>query len=321
MRKRPCCSGASVRDLEGAGPEANPPTDDFVATFQLDAATALGRVVRLGAGTIDPILRRHDYPRPVALLLGEALALAAAIGALFKVEGRISLQAEGDGPVRLLVAEYRTDGGLRGYARLADDAAGLAVSHAVAPAALIGDGVLVLTIDQGPDTDQMQGVVPLEGDTLAACAEAYFLRSQQTPTRIRVAVVEEISPGAGATWRAGCVLLQRIAGDRARGETQEGWRTSEILFDTTTDAELADPALAADRLLYRLFNEVGVRLAPGAPLRDSCPCDRERLAAVLRGYQREELQTFVESDGLIHARCEFCARVYLLDPADLSSGG
>lgn len=293
---------------------------DAVAAFQLETAPARGRIARLGAGTIDAILRRHAYPRPVALLLGEALALAALVGSLAKFEGRITIQAEGDGPVRLLVAEYRTDGGLRGYARLSDDAAAaLTVQHAVAPAALIGAGALVLTIDQGPDTDQLQGVVPLEGDTLAACAEAYFERSEQTPTRIRLAVVEDVSPGAGAVWRAGGALVQRIAGDDARGETEEGWRTAAILFDTVTDAELADPDLPPDRLLYRLFHEVGVRLADAAPLADFCPCDRDRLAAVLRGYTRDELTGFTEDDGLIHARCQFCARVYLLDPDDLAS--
>ena len=291
----------------------------MVAVFQLDGAPVRGRIARLGAETIDPILRRHDYPRPVALLLGEALALAALIGALFKVEGRLSIQAEGDGPVRLLVAEYRTDGGLRGYARLSDDAAQtLTVQHAVSPAALIGQGALVITLDQGPDTEQMQGIVPLEGDTLAACAEYYFDRSEQTPTRIALAVVEDISPGAGAVWRAGGVLMQRLAGDETRGETDEGWRTAGILFDTVTAAELADPELAPDRLLYRLFNEMGVRLASGTSVRDFCPCDRERLAALMRRFNRDELDELVEPDGAIHARCQFCARLYLLSPDELA---
>ncbi|MFZ4602327.1 MAG: Hsp33 family molecular chaperone HslO [Caulobacterales bacterium] len=293
---------------------------ESVAAFQLETAPARGRIARLGASTIDAILRRHAYPRPVALLLGEALALAALIGSLAKFQGRVTLQAEGDGPVRLLVAEYRTDGGLRGYARISDEAAAtITAQHALSPAALIGEGALTLTIDQGPDTDQMQGVVPLEGDTLAACAEAYFERSEQTPTRIRLAVVEEVSPGVGGVWMAGGILLQRIAGDVARGDVEEGWRTSVILFDTVTDAELADRALSPDRLLYRLFNEVGVRLAPAGPLSDFCPCDRERLAAVLRGYAADELAGFAEADGLIHARCQFCARVYLLDPNDLAA--
>jgi molecular chaperone Hsp33 len=292
---------------------------ETVAAFQLEDAPARGRAARLGAATIDAILRRHDYPRPVALLLGEALTLAALIGSLLKFDGRVTIQAEGDGPVRLLVAEYRADGGLRGYARISEEAAyTLAAQHALSPAALIGEGALALTLDQGPEMDQMQGVVPLEGDTLAACAEAYFERSEQTPTRIRLAVVEDVSPGAGAIWKAGGVLLQRIAGDDARGDTEEGWRTAEILFATLTDADLADPDLAVDRLLFRLFNEVGVRLAPASLLSDYCPCDRQRLAAVLRGYTRSELEGFTEGDGQIHARCQFCARVYLLNPDELT---
>ena len=115
------------------------------------------------------------------------------------------------------------------------------------------------------------------------------------------------------------MLLQRIAGDDARGDTEEGWRTASILFETVTDAELADPELPPDRLLFRLFHEVGVRLADASSLADFCPCDRDRLAAVLAGYTREELAGFSEDDGLIHARCQFCARVYLLDPDELAA--
>jgi molecular chaperone Hsp33 len=291
--------------------------NDFVAPFSLDGAPVLGRAVRLGQQTIDPILARHAYPRPVALLLGEALALAALIRALLKVDGRVSIQAEGDGCVGLLVAEASAQG-LRGYARLAEDAAmRLSVDHALAPRALIGEGALAITLDLGRDIDQRQGIVTLDGDSLAACAESYFDRSEQTPTRLHLAVVEELAP-AGARWTAGGLLIQRIAADEARGDTEEGWRTAGYLFDTLTDHELADPGLPMDQLLYRLFHELGVRRGEMQALGDYCPCDRDRLAALLRRFTAEEVSDLIEPDGKLHAKCQFCARLYLIDPAELA---
>jgi molecular chaperone Hsp33 len=286
---------------------------DAIATFTVDGAPVRGRFARLGAGTLDPVLRRHDYPRPVALLLGEALALAALVGSLLKADGALTVQAEGDGPAPLLVAEHRAGGALRGYARVMTHDLGEA---RMAPAALIGAGALTLTLDLGDDTARMQGVVPLEGETLAACAELYFGRSEQTPTRIKLAVAEELSD-AGALWRAGGALIQRVAGDEARGFTDEDWSRAQILFDTLTDAELVDPALPIDRALYRLFHEDGVRMTAPTALIDRCTCDAGRLTALLRRFTVEERADLEEDDGLLHARCQFCARLYKLDPRAL----
>lgn len=288
--------------------------DDTVATFTLDGAPVRGRYARLGAGTIDPIICRHAYPRPVALLLGEALTLAALIGSLLKTEGKLTIQAEGDGPAPLIVAEYRADGGVRGYARVTDADLG---EERRSPAELIGAGALTLTLDQGPDMDQMQGVVPLEGETLAQCAELYFDVSEQTPTRILLAVGEELTAD-GSHWRSGGALIQRVAGDEARGYTGEDWSRAQILFASLTDAELLDPALPTEQALFRLFHEDGVRMADPLALEDRCTCDRDRLAALLTRFTAEELADLVEPDGKLHARCQFCARLYLLDPAEVA---
>lgn len=291
--------------------------DDFVATFGLDAAPVRGRVVRLGPGVLDPILRRHEYPRPVAMLLGEALTLAALVGALLKVEGRLVVQAQGKGPAPLLVAEYRSDGGLRGYARLAEGAAAeLAEAHRLPPGLLLGAGQLALTLDQGDDAPTHQGVVALQGDTLAECAEVYFRTSEQTETRIRLAVGE--AHGAGpASWRGGGVLMQRIAADAARGDPAEDWSRASILFNTLGDDELIDPGLPADRLLYRLFHEEGVRMSAETALADRCTCNAERLTALLKSFSAEEVADLIEPDGNLHARCQFCARTYLIAPSAL----
>jgi len=293
--------------------------DDIVASFRLDAAPVRGRIVRAGEAAIDPILRRHAYPRPVALLLGEALTLAALIGSLLKADGRLVVQAQGQGPAPLLVAEH-ADGGLRGYARLAEGAAEkLAGANRLAPAELLGAGSLVMTLDLGCDAAPYQGVVALDGDTLAQCAESYFRVSEQTDTAIRLAIGELVSADAPAQWRAGGVLMQRLAGDRARGDTAEDWRRAAILFDTLTDEELIDPALGADRLLYRLFHEEGARMAEPAPLADRCTCNAARLTAVLRTFPHSEVRDLIEPDGKLHARCQFCARAYAIDPADTLS--
>jgi molecular chaperone Hsp33 len=288
--------------------------DDLIAPFSLDNAPVRGRIARLGAGALDPILHRHDYPRPVAMLLGEALTLAALVGSLLKADGRMVVQAQGEGPVPLLVAEHGA-GGLRGYARLAEGATdALKNANRLPPAALLGAGSLVMTLDLGPGQEPYQGIVALEGDTLAQCAEAFFRVSEQTDTGIRLAVGEVMSSTAPHSWRAGGVLMQRVAGDDKRGDTAEDWVRASMLFATVKDEELVDPELAADRLLYRLFHEEGVRMGEASALDDRCSCDEDRLTGVMRNFPQEELRDLVEPDGMLHARCQFCARSYVIAP-------
>jgi molecular chaperone Hsp33 len=292
-----------------------PMSDDLIAPFSLDNAPVRGRIARLGGASLDPILRRHDYPWPVAMLLGEALTLAALVGSLLKADGRLVVQAQGEGLVPLLVAEHGA-GGLRGYARLAEGAAEkLASAGRMAPAPLLGAGSLVLTLDLGGEQTPYQGVVPLEGDTLAQCAENFFRVSEQTDTAIRLAVGEVLSADAPPSWRAGGVLMQRVASDVARGDTTEDWSRASILFATVKDEELVDPGLGADRLLYRLFHEEGVRMGAAVALEDRCTCDEERLANVMKQFPKEELRDLVEPDGFLHARCQFCARNYYIAPS------
>jgi molecular chaperone Hsp33 len=288
--------------------------DDLIAPFSLDNAPVRGRIGRIGAGALDPILRRHDYPRPVAILLGEALTLVALVGSLLRADGRMVVQAQGEGPVPLLVAEHGA-GGLRGYARMAEGAADqLRKANRLPPGALLGAGSLVLTLDLGPGQEPYQGIVSLEGDTLAACAETFFRVSEQTDTGIRLAVGEVMSANAPPTFRAGGVLMQRVAGDDARGDTSEDWVRASMLFATVKDEELVDPELPADRLLYRLFHEEGVRMGEALALEDRCSCDDERLAGVMRNFPAHELRELVEPDGMLHARCQFCSRNYVITP-------
>jgi len=290
------------------------PKDDLVAAFQIEGWPVRGRVVRLGAA-IDEILTRHAYPEPVANLLGEACALAALVGSSLKIEGRLIVQAQGDGPVSYVVCDYDSEGSLRGYCRY-DEARVAEVSQGFArPGArtLLGEGVFVMTIDQGPDMDRYQGVTPIEGETLALAAERYFDQSEQTPTRVRLAV-GQLQTDGGFVWRAGGMLLQNIAEDDARGSTQDAWERAQALFETLGEDELIDPTVPPEVLLFRLFHEDGVRLEAARPLKAFCRCSEDRIRGVLKSFSAEERADMVEPDGAIKVTCEYCSRVYAIAP-------
>jgi molecular chaperone Hsp33 len=288
--------------------------DDIVSAFQIEGLPVRGRVVRLGAA-VDEVLTRHDYPEPVANLLGEACALAALVGSSLKFEGRLIVQAQGDGPVRYVVVDYDTSGGLRGYCRFDAEAVAKASEGFVRPGArtLLGGGTFMMTVDQGADMDRYQGITPIEGETLALCAEQYFAQSEQTPTRVRLAV-GQADTGEGLKWRAGGILIQSIAGDEARGDTEDAWTHVQALFETTGEDELIDPTVPTTLLLWRLFNEDGVRLIEEKPLRAFCRCSEDRIAGVLGSFTAQEIAEMVEPDGKIHVTCEYCSRVYALAP-------
>ena len=294
--------------------EIPPLTDDLVAAFQIEGWPLRGRIVRLG-GAIDEVLGRHDYPEPVANLLGEACALAALVGSSLKFEGKLVVQAQGDGPVSLVVADYDTTGGLRGYCSF-DPARVEAASQGFArPGAqsLLGGGVFIMTIDQGPESDRYQGIVAIEGETLALCAEQYFAQSEQTPTRVRLSV-GQVDVGEGLRWRAGGILIQNIAADEARGSTEDVWERAQALFATTGEDELIDPTLPGETLLWRLFNEDGVRLFEARPLRAFCRCSADRVATVIQTFSDEEKAEMTEDDGKIRVKCEYCSRTYEFEP-------
>ena len=291
--------------------------DDIVAPFQIENQPVRGRVVRLGAA-VDEVLTRHAYPEPVANLLGEACALAALVGASLKFEGRLIVQAQGNGPVAYVVADYDTSGALRGYcrfdpARVADAAKGFARPGA---GSLLGDGVFIMTVDQGPDMDRYQGVTPIEGETLALCAETYFAQSEQIPTRVRLAV-GQADTGKGPRWRAGGLLIQNVAEDDARGPTHEAWRTAQALFETLGEDELIDSTISSEILLWRLFHEGGVRLFDAQPLTGFCRCSDAKIIGMLRSFPPEERAGMVEPDGQIHVTCEYCSRTYALSPGTI----
>lgn len=289
--------------------------DDFILPFQIGDGSVRGRIVRLGPA-IDEILAAHAFGDPASELLGEALALAALMGSSLKFDGKLIFQAQGDGDVRMIVADYTAGGAIRATASIGGAASARGLG------ALMGKGHLAITIDQGPDMDRYQGVTPIEGVTLEEAAVAYFSQSEQIPTALRLAVGKVVRPGAGEKWRAGGLIVQFMPGergDRERGEAalrsaddEEAWNRAASFLATTQIDELLDPLLTAEDLLYRLYHEDGVRVFEAQPLRAHCACNAGKISAVLSRYAPEELSGLAE-DGRIKVSCEFCRRDYLFD--------
>lgn len=296
--------------------------DDFVASFQIVDRPVRGRITRLGDGVLDPILKRHDYPRWAAHLLGEAVTLAVLVSHSLKFDGKVLVQAQGEGPVSLMVAEARSDGGVRGYLRIDKEKWEKLdrINKGQRPhiPQVLGKGVLAfLLAPSDPNAQPWQSLVPLDGATLADCAQHWFDQSEQIPTRVHLAVAEISEPGGTKRWRSGGAIIQRVAPDDARGDTTEAWDNARALFDTITDLELADPDLSSAELLYRLFHENGVRLEPPRQLADRCTCSEEKLLATLRSLPRDEVLGLAEEDGAIGASCQFCGRVYRFPVTDV----
>jgi molecular chaperone Hsp33 len=287
------------------------PGDDLVQTFQIDRTALRGRLVRLGP-LVDGILKQHAYPEPVAAMLGEAVTLAVMLAGMLKYEGVFTLQTKGDGPIRLMVADVTTAGAVRGYAQYDEAKLAHAASGAGAPVPrLLGGGYIAFTVDQGEATERYQGIVELQGATLAECAHHYFRQSEQLQAGIKVAVARE-----GDAWRAGGIMLQRLPSEggeasAAQAEAQEeGWRRAMILMSSSTSGELVDPALAPNELLFRLFHEDGVRVWAPHALAAQCRCSRERIERILLALPTEDLDDLALEDGRLEVTCEFCSRRY-----------
>ncbi len=300
---------------------------DRVLPFQLDALGVRGRLVRLGPA-LDAIIERHGYPLAVARPLAEAMTLCAALATSLKYDGIFTLQISGDGPIRLLVADLTSDGALRGYAQF--DSWKLAVALGTgnhdAPDGyvpkLFGQGRLAFTVDQGQHSERYQGVVPLEGATLADCAHIYFRQSEQLPTGIKITARRDETTDGGH-WRASALMVQQMpefdAGrlDADPEQREDDWRKAVILMASATEKEMLDTALPGPALLFRLFHAEGTRLFERRPFQARCRCSRERIDGVLKSIRREELADLRDSRGLVAVKCEFCSTEYAYDDGDL----
>lgn len=281
---------------------------------------ARGRIVRLGP-VLDAVLSAHAYPPVIEKLLAEALVLTALLGATLKdADAQMTLQAQTEhGPVELLVCDYR-GGELRGYCKFdADRVAGLPADPALF--ALFGRGYLAITFDQAASGERYQGIVPLEGASLADAAEHYFDQSEQLPSFIRIAMKHDADAGC----IGGGLLLQHLPeGEEgreriaARDDAPE-WEHVEALGATLTAAELTDTGLPLDTLVWNLFHEDAPRVATGVPLVRGCRCSAEYYRSIIARFPADDLADMTDEQGLIQVDCAFCSRLFPIDPADLAA--
>ncbi|WP_210093138.1 Hsp33 family molecular chaperone HslO [Ruegeria sp. HKCCSP346] len=307
--------------------------DDTVLPFQLDASDMRGRVARLD-GVLEGILKQHDYPEQVEALVAEMALLTALIGQTVALRWKLSLQVQSKGAVRMIATDYyapQKEGQpaqIRAYASFDRDR----LSNS-APFDQVGEGYFAIMIDQGEGTQPYQGITPLAGGSLSACAEAYFAQSEQLPTRFSLSFGKSTEPGVGEHWRAGGIMLQHMpkaspfaasgegtgdiltAADLVDGEEGENWGRVNILLDTVEELEMIGPSVAPTDLLVRLFHEEQPRVYDAQSVQFGCTCSEDRVRQSLSIYSAKDIKKMTTPEGEVTADCQFCGAHYVLDPA------
>jgi molecular chaperone Hsp33 len=298
------------------------PYGDFVLPFDIAKSGVRGRLVRLDASSARA-LSAHALPEPAARVAGEVLALGALLGTALKLDGRLTIQTKGDGPLDLVTADYygadeNRHRGVRGYARL--DAARFEDLKAGAFDKLAGKGALAITIEPRLGGQTYQGIVELSPEGIGASAETYFAQSEQLPTVIRLAAAPLYVAGDPAPrWRAGGMMLQMTpeAAKTGVASSSDDWQRLSLLLKTVEDLELVDTSLSPETLLWRLFHEDEVRVEPPEPVIFRCDCDTGRIVQVLKSYAPQDRSGLADPDGIIRARCEFCGKTHEIGPDKL----
>ncbi|MDS9466615.1 Hsp33 family molecular chaperone HslO [Paracoccus sp. MBLB3053] len=308
--------------------------DDSVLPFQLDISGVRGRLTRLGP-ILEHILSRHDYPVAVSAMVAELVTLTALIGPTIKLRWKLSLQVRGNGAIRTIATDYyapETEGGparIRAWAsfdaeRLAPEGPGFAQ---------IGEGYFAVLIDQGEGTTPYQGLTPLAGGSLAACAQNYFQQSEQLPTRFELTVGRARLPGqSDEHWRAGGIMVQTLpaqpqvpspdgaeieAADILQGAQSEDWNRTIMLMSTVEAIELVDETLPLPNLLTRLFHEEQPMVFDRQGLHFGCSCSPDRVRGTLSIYSAKDIGHMTNDEGLVTADCQFCGARYEFDPRSL----
>lgn len=308
--------------------------DDTVLPFQLDVSDVRGRVARLD-GVLGNILAQHDYPPQVEALVAEMALLTALIGQTIKLRWKLSLQVQSDGPVRMIATDYYgpTKEGdparIRAYASF--DADRLTDGTAFEQ---VGKGYFAVLIDQGPGTAPYQGITPIAGGSLKACAESYFAQSEQLPTRFSLTFGQSTEAGGVEHWRAGGVMIQvmpkasphasgeggsgeggvLVASDLVDGDDEENWNRVNYHLDTVDVLELIGPSVTPTDLLVRLFHEEQPRVFDAQPVRFGCSCSEDKVRQSLSIYSAKDIEKMTTDEGTVTADCQFCGAHYVMDP-------
>jgi len=292
-------------------PEPN--HNDLIIPFQLEQSGLRGRFVRLGA-TLDEILGKHQYPQPVARLVAEAATLACVLGSMLKEDGIFSLQAKGDGPVGMLVADYTSDGSLRAYASFNKDVVATVPDSF---AELLGTGYLAFTIDRGEGFERYQGIVEVDGASLTAAAQHYFLQSEQIHTELKFFAAPHAHSFHTAALCIQAMPHDADAGDHDLDRLPPGWDEASALLATLSAAEALDAALHPHEVLFRLFHEGGVRAYDTVHVMHRCRCGLGRAERALSALSEAEAEELADA-GRIEVRCEFCNSTYTFTLQELS---
>jgi molecular chaperone Hsp33 len=312
--------------------------DDTVLPFQLDASDIRGRVARLD-GVLEQVLAQHDYTPMIEGMIAEMALLTAMIGQSMKTHWKLSLQVRGDGPVRTIATDYYSptkDGEparIRAYASYDKET----INLTAAPFSQIGKGYFAVLIDQGENMTPYQGLTPIAGGSLSACAEAYFAQSEQLATRFSLTFGQSQVPDEAAKWRAGGIMLQHmpkaspeISGEGGTGEDgllgaadlladdeSENWIRANALLDTVEEIELIGPTITPTDLLIRLFHEEKPRVYDAQPVKFGCTCSEDRVRQSLSIYSAKDIGTMTTEEGTVTADCQFCGAHYVFDPTTL----
>lgn len=270
---------------------------DHLYRFVFEHANVRGEIVQLD-DAYRAVLARREYPPQLQTLVGEALAAAALLTATLKFRGSLSLQAQGQGPLTLLLVQAGSDGGLRALARWKE---GLEPGQGLA--AMCKDGYLAITIEPEEGRDRYQGIVGLESGSLSSALDKYFRESEQLPTRVWLT-----ADGA----RAAGMLVQRLPGEDS---DEDAWNRAEILAETITPEELL--TLSAPQILQRLYHEEDIRLFDPSPFRFQCTCSRERISGMLRALGNDEVEKILAEQGQVEVSCDFCGQPYRFDAVDV----
>ncbi len=301
-------------------------SDNFVQTFQLEESSIRGRIIRLGS-ILDDILGAHEYPLPIAHLVAETITLTAALSAMLKYEGIFTLQAQGDGPLHMLVSDITSAGIVRGCAsfeaerfqKSREQISALETKESSQNhlAQYLGKGYLAFTVDQGENASPYQGIVDIKGASMVDCVQHYFAQSEQIGTGIKMAVGKR-----GEHWRAGAIMLQNMPEDGLNPEAGSGnlqeddWRRAMILLDSCTEDEMLSPELESNDLLLRLFHEEGIRVYEPKILKKGCRCDEGRVENILMTMTEDDIK-YMSVDEEILMKCEFCSKTYVFKEADV----
>lgn len=296
---------------------------DNCVSFFITNGAYQGRLIRLH-DVINTILEKHAYPRPVSAVVAESTVLGAMLSSTLKYDGLFTLQTKTNGPVPMIVVDVTSDGKIRACARFDEEHLNenqrlRKTSGEIEPAPhLMGGGYLAFTVDQGKGTDLYQGIVDIQGKTLAECALRYFKQSEQIDTNLKLFL--KAPQGESSSWAAAGIMLQKMplkgGTEVDEGTAAESWNEANVFMESLSEDEVFDADLSSEEILHRLFHSSDLKVTQTKEYKFGCRCSREKLLNTLSTFSKKDIDDMVEN-GKITATCHFCSEEYVFSPAEL----